>query len=260
MTDRAVSDVIGYVLVFSLVSLTVGVVSVAGVGALQDARDVEQANNAERAFDVLGDNVEDVYRDGVPSRATEMSLAGAGVSTTTTATINVSGWSGSTLNFTTGDVTSNVVVWEPSGGSQTKIVYAFGTVFRSQADGGVVTRAGPFQFDTDRTILPVVNTWTRESQRYSEGTIRVRTVGGVPSVGYRGDAQGMDHLWLNVTTEHPDVWSSYLDARDGTSCAVEAGPAGPAEDVECELVGGDGASVRDELYVTLHPLAVTLER
>jgi len=55
---RAVSDVVGYVLVFSLVSLTVGVVSVAGVGALQDARDVEQANNAERAFDVLGDNVE----------------------------------------------------------------------------------------------------------------------------------------------------------------------------------------------------------
>jgi hypothetical protein len=250
--DRAVSDVIGYVLVFSLVSLTVAVVSVAGVSALEDARNNEQINNAERAFDVLADNMADIHNEGVPSRATEMSLAEAALSTQTTATINVSGWSGTGTNFTVVRE-SDVVVWEAQGGPPTRIVYAFGTVLRSQRDGGTVQRAGPFEFDTGRTILPIVHTRTRDTQRFSGGIARVRGAEGVTDIGYRGDATALSNLWVNVTTEHATTWSGYLDDRDGTTCTVRSAP-GDHERVTCELAG------RTELFVTVHPISIELER
>jgi hypothetical protein len=76
MTDRAVSDVIGYVLVFSLIIATVGIVTAVGFSTIEDRQRDERINNVERAFDVFAANVEDVYRGGAPSRATEIRLSG----------------------------------------------------------------------------------------------------------------------------------------------------------------------------------------
>jgi type II secretory pathway pseudopilin PulG len=244
--------VIGYVLVFSIVAITIGIVSVAGVSTLQNAKDVEQTRNVERAFDVLADNLEDLRIAGAPNRATEVSLNEATLDTATTATVNLTGWNGAGSNFTA-EATSDVIAWQSTRGSPTRIVYAFGTVLRSQRDGGIITRAGPFQFDTDRTIVPLVQTRTRSAQSLGGGTIRVRAGRSVPTIQHRGDASMYSNLWLNVTTSHAHTWHQYLDDQTGTNCSIRAGP-GSKETVTCELDG------RDELYVTIHPVNIELER
>jgi len=66
--ERGVSDVVGYVLIFSLIVATVGVVTTVGFSTLEDRQDAERVNNVERAFDVFANNMENVYRDGAPSR------------------------------------------------------------------------------------------------------------------------------------------------------------------------------------------------
>jgi len=53
---HGLSDVLGYVLVFSLVVTSVLVVTVGGLSAVENARDAERAQNAERAFDVVATN------------------------------------------------------------------------------------------------------------------------------------------------------------------------------------------------------------
>ena len=60
MRDRAVSDVVSYILVFALIISTVGIVSVSGISGLQDSRDGERVENAQRGFDLLADDVEDI--------------------------------------------------------------------------------------------------------------------------------------------------------------------------------------------------------
>lgn len=251
MTERGLSDLIGYVLVFSLVALAVGFVAVAGVSTLNDAKAAEQASNAERAFDVMADNMQDVYQAGAPNRATEISLADAALHTTSTATINVSGWNTSGGGFTTGGVTSDIIVWENTDGPPTRVVYAFGTVLRSQRQGGVVTRSGPFRFDGDRTILPIVETHTRTGNSYADGIIRVRSTRSPPQIRHTG-AAGYEHLWLNVTTAHPFPWVGYLDGRSGTKCTIRA-TGGDTDRVTCELS-------TDRLYVTVYPMGIELER
>lgn len=74
MNDRGVSDTLGFVFVFAIILSTVAVVTTIGMAGLQDTRDVERVNNAERAFDILGDNMEDIADRGAPSRATEVKV------------------------------------------------------------------------------------------------------------------------------------------------------------------------------------------
>ena len=89
MDERGVSDVVGFVLVFALVTATVGVVYTTGIQGLTGSRDVERVNNAERAFDVFANNVDDVIRRGAPSRATEVKLADADLHYGAPVTVNL---------------------------------------------------------------------------------------------------------------------------------------------------------------------------
>ena len=110
---RGVSETIGFVLVFSLIVLTVGVVLTVGYGGLQDARDAERVNNAERAFDVLADNVEDITHRGAPSRGTEVRLAEASLGAGSPTYLNVTGVNDSGGRvFSTGNYSTDTVVYE----------------------------------------------------------------------------------------------------------------------------------------------------
>ena len=73
MRDRGVSEVLGYALVFSLVIVTVSIISVSGLSGYQNAQSFERQSNAEKAYDVMHNNIEDIYYKGAPSRATPWS-------------------------------------------------------------------------------------------------------------------------------------------------------------------------------------------
>lgn len=250
--DRGLTDVVGYVLIFSMVALTIGIVAVAGLSTLVEVKNVEQTRNAERALDVLADNLKDLRLTGAPYRATELRLTGATLDTATTATMNISGWDGAGTNFTV-EVTSDIITWRSTRGSQTTLVYTFGTLLRNPREGGIVSRQAPFRFAPDRTIIPIVQTRSRSAQSFGEGTVRVRAERSVPLIQHRGDASMYSNLWLNVTTRYADTWKQYLDAQRGTTCSIQTA-SGSKETVACDLAG------RDELYITIHPVNIELER
>jgi len=252
MSERAVTDVVGFLLVFALVASIVGIVSVAGLDTLEEARYGEQTNNAERAFDVLADNLKDVHREGAPSRATEVSLQNARIETTGRANINVSGWDGAGTNFTA-NRTVTTIRWESQSTEPTRVSYAFGAVLRTDRDGGLVVNRPPFQFDTERTIIPIVDTDAESPGSFSGTTVRVRGERGTTRIAYAGDASMLDNLWVNVTTSRPEVWRAYLDERPGTDCSITPGP-GDKRRVRCEL------DQREELFVAVYPIEIEIER
>ncbi|MEF8838024.1 MAG: hypothetical protein V5A18_00800 [Haloarculaceae archaeon] len=252
MSDRGVSDLIGYVLVFSLVASSVAIVSIGGLDSLENARSVEQVNNAERALDVLADNMEDLFREGAPSRASEVTLEAASFQTSDKVIINISGNQTGGPNFSF-QSQSNVLVWESQGGRDTELRYAFGTVIRNQRAGGVVLREPPFEFGDERTILPIVQTRTRNPQSLAGGKIRVRGVRLRSVVVWRGDAS-FDRLHLNVTTPAPDIWEEYLEVRDQVVDCERQSVVDPEKTkVYCEFE-------TDELYIIKQPVRVMLER
>ncbi|TKX76356.1 hypothetical protein EXE53_32325, partial [Halorubrum sp. SD626R] len=74
--DRGVSNVVGYVLVFSLVTVTIGTVFTVGLAGVEDRQEAARLANVERAFEVLDDNVRDIQRYDDPSRSTEIRMNG----------------------------------------------------------------------------------------------------------------------------------------------------------------------------------------
>lgn len=225
--SRAVSDTVGYVLVFGLIVSTVAVVYVGGFGALTDARDTQRFDNAERAFDVLDSNIEDSTVRGAPSRATELRLSDASLEFGPEVSFNVTTESGDWYQRT-----MRPVVY--SAGSNSELVYANGAVFR-QYDDGAVMFDEPRIATGNRTVVPFVTT-DDESDGVSTSDTRrllVRTAVTNRNVARFEDASAN----LTVTSPRAGAWQHYLESDVGLDCTLDDG--GDTDVVDCRLPDGD---------------------
>ncbi len=212
--ERAVSDVVGYVLVFTLVTATIGTVFGIGMVGLENRQDAERVANVERAFDVLDDNLRDIQRYEDPSRATEIRLSGGtlSLSETTTVTLEYTNASGdfeyervnvSTIAYTDDDTT---VVYE--GGAQIR------------ADGSESTMRSPPRFvaDDGRTVLPIVRPLAAgdSTSTGGDGTVQITTErGGSRTLQYPdGVAPDPTEIRIRIESPYADAWEGYFKDSD----------------------------------------------
>jgi len=241
------TEVIGFVLIFSLVASTTGIVYVYGFGGLQDARDATALDNAERAMDVFADNVRDVHNRGVPNRATEVKLYDASLrlGESTTWRVNVTAPDDGATNVYSSDVEPLVYT-----AGDTQLVYSNGALIRVDRGGAVMRREPPFVFrrvaGENVTVVPFIQTRSRTTQNVAgDATVLVRTdlalsETAVERSGNYTDTSLSVNLTVETTPDRAAVWERYLDAR----IDEEFGASSP--DAPCERVGTDGATVACE--------------
>jgi hypothetical protein len=220
MNDRAVSETIGFVLAFVLVTATIGVVYATGFGGLYDAQRFEQVNNAERAFDVLADNVEDVRREGAPSRATELRLGGASLDhgDPVRVRVHVNDSDPTSTRNATYTMTPRPLVY--SGVGDSELTYVAGAVFRASDDHSVMVQRPGFVHDDHRAIVPFLVTYPRDDGGVS-GDATVLVLARHQSSGLAGQFRtgpGSDAR-VNVTVESPraGAWKRYFEAKGFTA-------------------------------------------
>lgn len=226
MDDRAVSEVVGFVLVFSLVVMTVGVVYVSGFSGLENARDAERIGNAERAFDVLADNMADIYRNDAPSRKTSMNLAGSelklGESTTFTVTVQDITDGGSPIVY---EADSRPLVYSAIG-ADTEIVYEGGAVVRTNGQGGVMLNDPPVLVTDNQVLVSYVVLASAGGSQ---------SVSGDSTVLVRGEKQGRGVLiadddpsakevtfTIETTDARATLWEEYLERELKDSTGVSS--------------------------------------
>lgn len=249
---RAVSEVLGYVLVFSLVVVTVAMVTVGGVGQLENARDAEQLNNAERAFDLLAANVEDVALGGAPSRATEISLADAQIQVADPVEFTFRGVYAANG---TDDFNETYSVWPityRTDAGDTDIVYSGGGVFRTDRQGGLVTNSPSVVAADDRIVVPLLITRSRSAQGLGDGTIRVRVEHANTDLLAADDSGVYDRFFMNVTSPRAELWADELGDHEEFSCTLDT--TGSVDRAWCEAT----ASPLERVHVTLIQMDVEL--
>lgn len=259
MGKRAVSDVVGFVLVFSLIVVTVGIVYVVGFQGLTDARDAEQLNNAERAFDVLADNLNDINRGNAPVRATELKLSDAQLHLAAGPQMNVTITSGASGTPTYKRDFAPIVY--SADGSGTKLVYANGAIVRVEDDGAVLKRRPPMVFRKDGStrvaVIPIVQTRASTTQHAGgDGTVLLRaerTSTGVLNTGNISGSSPYDvNLTIQSTTGRAPVWERHLDERIDAAYGVSDACGRPSPGtVACEFAV-------DRLYVPVTYVDVEL--
>ena len=239
--DRAVSETISFVLVFSLVIASVGTVYAVGVSELEETRDAERIENAQRAFDVLADNVRDVI-EGAPSRGTEVKLADATVRSADDAAMNV------TVDPADGppqfwEFSSSPLVYEAASGGEIRL--SNGAVLRDSDRGGAsVVRGPPLIVDDDRVHLTLIRQeHVGAAAVGGSQTVRIRTAGSRARRFY--DDDGVAHeVRVNVTTPYTDAWARQYESAGFDDCATIAEPSpGAPGQISCTLSDVDRVTV-----------------
>jgi hypothetical protein len=254
---RAVSDVVSFTLVFSLIAVTVGVVYVGGLAAVEDKRDAERFDNAVRAFDVLADNLADVHEDGAPSRATEVKLADSGLTYGEPTVVNVT-------VHNVGDDATQVVSIEPiryrTNGRDGELVYEAGAVVRTENGGSVFARDPPLLFADDGSrksaLLPIVQTRATDTAGVGgEATILVRAelalresldVRTAPAnVTQQVGGEDEYNVTLAIETDptRAQLWRDHLEAEIPDTFEVHA--------QACQTLDRDGDGAEETVYCTI---------
>jgi hypothetical protein len=212
--DRGVSDVVGYVLVFSLITASVGVVTVVGFEAIDDRQEAERINNVERAFDVFAANVDNVYRDGAPGRATEMRLAGGSLGVGESVVITIEASNGDNVT-----VPTNPLVYRDG---DTEIVYTAGALLRSEGDSSVMLQNPPFRTDTPTASFPIVDTYVSSGPTTvsSDGTIRVASAARGVNTTVPSSFGSPGAYNVTVESSRSDAWARYFDSQPNANVLV----------------------------------------
>lgn len=210
--DRAVSEVLGFVLTFSLITVTIAIVFTVGFGGLQDAQQAEQVNNVERAFEVLTTNIDEVHRQGAPSRSTEMRLSGGTLAYGDPVTITID----------SPEINATVLETRPLiyRNDDTEIVYELGGVVRTDGGHSVLLRDPPFVVG-ERSTIPLLVTTEPGNQGSISGQRTVLVTSSYQRTGFV-------HLRTNepvtITLDSPraDAWERYLERAGNEHLSISA--------------------------------------
>lgn len=241
MPDRGQTETLGFVLVFAIITASIGLVYASGFTGLNEAREFEQVNNAERAFEVFADNMEDISHRNAPSRSTEIKLAGAELRVAEPIQIEVNDPDGG-FNAT---YDLRPVIYDPD--TDTEIVYAQGAVIRTQGDVGVVVKEGTFIIGENRTVIPILQTRLIGNAGVSGSrTVLIRADHSQTRLIHVNDG-GTSSFWLNVTSPRANIWENHLSSTyPAADCSISDNT------VSCSID-------TDRLYLVLVQIDLSIE-
>lgn len=200
MNDRAVSEVLGYVLIISVVVITVGAVMTIGMSGLEASQEAEHLNNMERAFDVFDSNLEKIARQEAPSRATEIRLGGGSIGMDSSTRIVVDDVNeGEVFNRTTSPI---VYSYE-----STEIIYDGGILFRIDDGNAYVVNSITNPNTDDTVLLPfrLLHSGEESPDIQGERTVLLR----VEQLSPRNVVVESPER-ITIESERPEMWDRHL--------------------------------------------------
>lgn len=237
---RGVSEVLGYILVFSLVLASIAIVSTVGLGQIQEVRDVEQMNNAEAAFDLLATNVEDITRRGAPSRSTEMQLATGQLAITEPIDVRFKGVTHSDVTAFNESYSVRPIRYRGTG-SDRAVVYAGGAIFRTNGDSGTTVRNPSILASDDQLTVPLVHMRAPARESRGGGTARVRASHS-QSVMLAADTKSTYRtVHMNVTSPRASLWHDTLEEYEEFECTLDE--SGPVDRAACHVDDPDRVQI-----------------
>ena len=214
-------------MIFGVVVLAIVLVGTTGFVGLDSAQDHQRTTNAEQAFTVLAENVDDVTRRGAPSRGTEIRLADASLSLAEPERINVTVGDPAPENTT--EVEMRPVVYDSGAG--TTIAYSNGAIVRQDGDHSVMLREPSVVLTEDVVVLPIVATSTDGDGRVGgTSAVDVRTRSTGTEVVAADDSATDVTVTVEVTSVRVESWYRFLDGGTGADCEEPDGGT-----VTCEI-------------------------
>ncbi|GAB3681145.1 hypothetical protein GCM10028857_04920 [Salinarchaeum chitinilyticum] len=234
MSDRGVSEVIAFVLIFSVVITSVGLLYTAGFGSINQIQEDETDRSAQQAFSASAVALQDIQRGQGEHRAFDVELSGRtmAIDDDLSLSVSIDG-----TDVSNGDADGGLVY---GLGADTKIVYQSGAVIRSDGpDSQTVIRTPEFTCTDGHAVVSLVTLTGPSGSVSSDGSIEIRADG--PLAGDEtvvASATGGPHT-LTVSyggTPYEAAWERYF------------------EDYGWSTSSGDATCTADSVYVRNVPI------
>lgn len=254
--DRAVSDVVAFVLTFSIIITSVGIVSAVGFSVLQDIQADEQSLNAQRGFQSLGESLNEIDRSHVPGRSGEISLSDGALFTRTGSGSDRSTIAVSVDTDGDGDLTGGgdrtyttdvgTLVYE-SQADDTRILLESGAVLRKdkRADQAIVVQRPNMVCDTSGSsnyaIVSIVKIVSDENTQGGDGTVQIIGREESSTLLYSDNAAERVNVTFGggagVGSQYPEAWRQYFASSGDWSSVTST-------DATCDVGSGGTVIVR----------------
>ncbi|WP_267643101.1 DUF7289 family protein [Haloarchaeobius amylolyticus] len=216
---RAVSDVLAFVIVFSIIITSVGVVYGIGFSSLGEFQEGEQKTNAARAFQALSVSLDDIQSGAAPGRSGAIQLSEG--------TLQVEEQSQMTVEVGLSNGTTWTVATETTGSLQysfenTDVAYENGAVFRKDGSASVMLEEPSFvcSDSSDQAVVSIVVLNGESNAIGGEVNAEIISRENSTSVLYpnisRGSSVTADNVTVDVpTTSFDQAWTRYFEDASG---------------------------------------------
>lgn len=228
LDTRGVSETLGHILIFSLILFFISVTVVTGLAGLEDTRDFEEFQSADRAYDILAENFAEIYEENSPSRATEIDLGSGQIQYGEPTYFNISDSTGS---FNATNVSVRPIKYRFDG--DRALIYEAGAVFREQSDGAVLIRNPSFLLSDSSIHIPLVQTLPREERTIAGATVLIRGELTLRSVAVT-PSDTVQNVTIAIRSPRAEQWAAYLETTimscglitdNSVECSVDDPPS-----------------------------------
>lgn len=211
--ERGVSEMVGFVLSFSMILLMVGILFTSGFSTLNDYQSRQQTENAEQVFLAVADGFGELQEGQAPKRAGSLDLdVGASLTIRDTADITVA-VHGPGFQET---YDTRSLEYRYQG---TTIAYENGAVLRGQEAGSVMVGTPPdihCSNDTNVAYVSVVELVSVSNTSVGGGTVTITGVKQSTELRYPQSrtAPSIDNVTVEVDSRYVEAWNQRFGSSD----------------------------------------------
>lgn len=219
-SETAVSEVIDFVTILGILTLSIGLIGVAGYPMLKNAQEANQIENTKQSFVVLAENVNKVVLGQSPSQGVELKLYGGTLSISGNSTINI------TAKNSTGDDTTlfaqQVGSIESTVGD-TVVAYEGTGVWAKYPNGNAITVYKPLITNQSNVLVipaPYIRHTSGVASMGGSGMTHVIVEGSAPKIKFYSN---MSNITITVTGDYAKGWEEYFENIISWSWRIESG-------------------------------------
>jgi len=201
--ERGVSDVLAFIIVFSIIITSVALVYGTGFSSLDNVREGEQKANAERAMEALALSMNDIVAGETPRRGGSLNLGGGLLEVAETET---------TVEVDGTEVYNNQTNAFAYTVGTTTVAYENGGVFRSDRDASVNVRRASMTCTDERAVISLVVLRTDSGAIDSQGDVEITMAERNSSLVYRDTDPATETLKVTMdNTQFAGGWERSLN-------------------------------------------------
>lgn len=217
-SNRGVSEVVSFILTFSIITLMIGLLYSAGFVSMEQLQTGNQMQNAEGVFFAMADNFAELQEGQAPRRAGALDLdVAASISVNNDSQVDV------TVHNATGPVFSRSITSRSMDYrlDERMVTYETGAVFRSNKDNSAMVREPPGIFcspSSSAAMLSLVTLVDPAGASVASGTVTVSGRQRSATLLFPADrnASGsIENVTIDVSSPHESAWNDHLSGDSG---------------------------------------------